>query len=98
MLEHPMSQLVEMIAGYYSHADYLDRRGDRRQAALFRKAAMGLENQLGVPPPGAAKPEEATEVAAQVREGAPEERARVTPGVFPSEARGLRGRGTLRAV
>lgn len=106
MLEHPMSQLVELISGYYSHADYLDKRGDRRQASLFRRAARGLESQLGAPPAGAARPEEATRVASQVREGAPEERTRVASRVAPPETRGFTpealrqsiGRGALQGV
>lgn len=105
MLQHPMSQMVELIAGYYSHADYLDKRGDRRQAALFRRAAMALESQIGAPPAGAAKPEEASRVQAQREAGAPEERTRVAPEVSPPEERGFTpeelrrsiGRGTLRS-
>ena len=106
MLDHPMSQMVEMIAGYYAHADYLEHRGDIRQAGLFRRAAMALEAQLGVPPAGSAAPPEAGKVAAARETGAPAERARVSPEVAPPEARGgftpqqLRqgiGRGTLRA-
>lgn len=105
MLDHPMSQQIELIAGYYAHADYLEHRGDARQAALFRRAAQALEAQLGVPPAGSAKPEEATRVAKEVEEGTPEERARVAPSVAPPEARGFTptqlrqsiGRGSLRA-
>jgi len=105
MLEHPMSQLVEMIAGYYIHADYLDKRGDRRQAALFRRAAQALEAQLGVPPAGAGKPAEGAEIAAAREAGAPEEKARVAPSVAPPEARSgftpqqlrqMIGRGSLK--
>lgn len=89
MLEHPMSQMVEMIAGYYAHADYLEHRGDTRQAALFRRAAQALEAQLGAPPAGAAKPEEASRVAGEKAAGAPEEKARVSPRVAPPETRGF---------
>jgi len=107
MLNHPMSQMVELIAGYYSHADYLDKRGDRRQANLFRKAATSLEGQLGVAPPGQGKPEEMSRIEAERQAGTPEERARISPEVAPPEAtRGFTpsqlrrsiGRGKLRKV
>lgn len=106
VLEHPVSQMVEMIAGYEAHADYLEHRGDIRQARLFRKAALGLEAQLGVPPAGSAAPQEATTVAQQVEEGTPEERVGVSPqvsppenqqGFTPSQLRQMIGRGSLRA-
>jgi len=106
ILDHPMSQMVEMIAGYYSHADYLDRRGDRRQGALFRRAAQALEGQLGVPPAGAGSPAGASEVAAAVEAGTPGERTRVPSSIAPPEARGgftptqlrqMIGRGSLKA-
>jgi len=87
MLEHPMSQMVEMIAGYQAHADYLEARGDVRQAVLFRKAAQALEAQLGMPPPGSAKPAEATAATAAREAGAPEEKARVRPEIKPPEER-----------
>lgn len=106
MLRHPMSEMVELIASYYSHADYLDKRGDRRQATLFRKAAIALESQLGAPPAGAAKPEESSRVERQVKEGPPEERTRVSPEISPPETRGFTpqelrrsiGRGALRSI
>ncbi len=87
MLQHPMTQMVELISGYYTHADYLEARGDMRQANLFRRAATGAEGQLGAPPPGAAKPEESARVAAQVEAGTPEEKTRVAPKVAPPETR-----------
>ena len=106
MLDHPMSQMVELIAGYYAHADYLDKRGDRRQAALFRRAAQSLESQLGVPPPGQGQPADMARIQAERQAGAPGEITRVAPGVSPPETRGFTpeqlrrsvGRGTLRGV
>ena len=106
MLEHPVFEATQAAAAAYAHADYLEHRGDIRQAGLFRRAAMSLEAQIGVPPAGSAAPQEATRVARQVEEGTPEERARVAPQVAPPETRGgftpqqLRqgiGRGSLRA-
>ena len=105
VLDHPMSQQVELIAGYYAHADYLEHRMDFRQAALFRRAAQALESQLGVPPAGAGKPEEASRIASQVTEGTPEEKVGVPPQVAPPETGGFTpaqlrqmvGRGSLRA-
>ncbi|MBT9132886.1 MAG: hypothetical protein DDT33_01416 [Firmicutes bacterium] len=87
--DHPMTQQLELTSSYYAHADYLEFRGDKRQAALFRRAAQALEMQLGVPPPGAAKPAEALEAEAARAEAAPERRPRVAPGVTPPEARGF---------
>lgn len=106
MLEHPMSQMVEMIAGYYAHADYLDKRGDRRQAGLFRRAAQAMELQLGVPPAGQGSPGDMSRIQSQRDAGTPEERTRVAPEVSPPEERGFTpqqlrrslGRGTLRGV
>ena len=107
ILEHPMSQQVELIAGYYAHADYLAERGDRRQAELFKRAAQALEAQMGAPAPGQGKPEEASRIEAERKAGAPGEKTRVTPNVAPPETTGgfspqeLRqsiGRGNVRAV
>lgn len=106
VLNHPMSQQLELIAGYYSHAGYLEKRGDRRQAALFRRAAQALEAQLGAPQPGQGSPTEMTAIEAAREEGAPEERTRVASRVSPPEERGFTpeqlrqrfGRGNLRAV
>ena len=107
MLDHPMSQMVKLIAGYYSHADYLDKRGDSRQAGLFRRAAQSLEAQLGVPPPGQGKPEDMSRVQAERTVGAPEERTKVPSqvappesisGFSPEQARRTIGTGSLRAV
>jgi len=103
-LEHPMTQMVEMIAGYYVHADYLDSRGDGRQANLFRRAAQALESQMGAPEPGQGRPQQATEIASAREAGTPEEKARVAPNVAPPETRGFTpqelrqmiGKGSLR--
>ena len=105
ILDHPMSKQVEMIAGYYAHADYLDARGDSRQAALFRRAAQVLEMQMGAPAPGQGRPEEMSRIMAEREAGAPAERPEALPRVAPPEARAgftpeeLRraiGRGTVR--
>ena len=107
VLEHPMSLMVEMIAGYQTHADYLEKRGDTKQAELFRKASEALETQLGVPPAGSAKPTEEAEVSQARKAGAPAERptipSRVSPpetgtssGFAPQELRNRIGRGTVR--
>jgi hypothetical protein len=97
MLEHPLTQSVQLISEYYVHADYLDSRGDRRQAALFRKAAQALEGQLGLPEPGQATPAEMTRVSAQREAPAPEARTRVSPQVLPPEQQGFTPQ-TLRRV
>lgn len=107
MLNHPMSQMVKLISGYYKHADYLDFRGDKRQAALFRRAAQALEGQLGVPPPGQGQPADMSRILAERGEGAPEEAVRVssqvappeaTRGFTPSQLRRSVGRGTLKGI
>lgn len=89
VLEHPMTQTVQMIANYYIHADYLESRGDARQAMLFLKAAQSLETQLGVPPPGAARPAQATEAEAMREARAPAEEPPIRPEVQPPEGRGF---------
>lgn len=86
IMEHPISQMVKMISGYQNHAEYLDARGDWKQADLFRKAAASLEAQLGAPAPGQAKPEEASRVEAERTAGAPPEKTRVSPEAAPPEA------------
>lgn len=88
-LKHPMTQMVEMIAGYQIHAEYLSHRGDKKQAALFRNAAKALEGQMGLPPAGSAVPAKASEVEAAVEAGTPAERTRVAPNVTPPEERGF---------
>ena len=102
MLEHPMSKMIELIAGYTAHADYLENRGDLKQAALFRRAAANVEAQLGAPPPGAAKPNEPQ----PTNTGVSEKKTRVRPEVMPPEERGFSpqtlrnsiGRGKVRTV
>jgi hypothetical protein len=107
ILEHPMSQMVEMITGYYAHADYLDKLGDSRQAGLFRRAAQSLESQLGVPPAGSGLPAQSSQVSSQVNAGAPAERTRIPANISPPEAnsamtpmqmRQLLGRGNMKVT
>ncbi len=88
ILNSAEAQQIEKIASFYSHADYLDKRGDRRQANLFRRMAQGMEMQIGVPPPGQGRPEDMARILAEREEGAPEERTRVNPEVAPPESRG----------
>uniref|UniRef100_A0A6M3KJH2 Uncharacterized protein n=1 Tax=viral metagenome TaxID=1070528 RepID=A0A6M3KJH2_9ZZZZ len=106
VMNHPMSQMVKLIAGYYSHADYLDKRGDTRQANLFRRAAQALEAQLGAPAPGQGRPEDMSRVQQEREAGAPSPRAIVPSTVAPPETTGFSpeqlrqsiGRGSLRAI
>jgi len=98
LLDHPMSQMVEMIAGYYVHADYLDSRGDKKQAVLFRKAAQSLESQLGVPPAGSASPTDASRVGAAIEAGTPGEKARVSSKVAPPETKGFTPQELRRSI
>lgn len=69
VLDHPMSQNIQLISGYLTHADYLDKLGDRRQAILFRNAAASLQAQLGTPPPGQGNPQEMTGITAARQAG-----------------------------
>jgi len=87
-LDHPMTQNVELIASYYVHADYLEKRGDLRQAELFKKAAQALEGQLGVPPAGQGRPEESPRIEAEREAGSPKPRATSRPEIAPPETRG----------
>jgi hypothetical protein len=87
MLNHPLSQLVEQISGYYIHAEYLKSRGDKKQAELFIRAAQALETQLGAAPEGQPNPAEATGVMAARKAGAPAEKQTVSSMVAPPEAR-----------
>ncbi len=106
MLNSVEAQLVEKITGFYSHAEYLDKRGDRRQARIFRRMAQAMEAQMGVPPPGQGLPQDMSRIEAERKAGTPEERARVSPAVAPPEAGGVPpeqlrrsiGRGSLRAI
>ena len=102
---HPVTKQLKLISSYEAYAELLAKLGDRRQAERFKKAAMALELQMGVPPPGSAKPMEAAGAEAARAAAAPEEKARVPAGVSPPEARaawtpqelrGMIGRGTLR--
>ena len=103
--QHPVTQQLELISAYEAHAELLAKLGDRRQAERFKKAAMALELQMGVPPPGSARPIEAEGAEAARAAAAPEEKSRVPAGVSPPEARsawtpqelrGMIGRGTLK--
>ena len=88
MLDHPVAQMVEMIAGFQAHADYLQNRGDSRQAELFRKAAASLEAQLGAPEPGQGRPTESSRIMAERAAGTPAEVPTVPSKVAPPETRG----------
>ena len=107
MLNHPMSQMVEMIAGYHAHADYLSKIGDSRQASLFRRVATQLEGQLSVPPAGQGNPANASTVASQRMAGAPAKTVPVAAnvaspeesgGFTPAQLRSSIGRGTAKGV
>jgi len=107
ILFDPMTLAIEKISAYEAHADYLESRGDIKQAAHFRQAAVAAQQQLGLPAPGQAAPMEQGRVEAQRKAGAPAEKARVSPQVAPPEEVGgvspdaLResiGRGRVRAV
>ena len=103
VMNNPMSQNIELIAGYYAHADYLEFKGDIKQAALFRKAAGALEAQMTAPPPGQGKPQDMNRILAEREAGAPAPVSRVSPQVAPPETgafspqqlRQLIGRGKL---
>lgn len=105
VLDHPMSQQIELISAYYVHADYLAARGDSRGASLFRNAAQAMEGQMSAPAPGQGQPQEMTRIQAQRTAGAPPERTRVRPevmapeerGIAPQELRNRIGRGTMAA-
>jgi len=106
VLNHPMSIQVELIAGYYKYAEYLQKIGDRKQAALFIRAAKSLESQLGAPAPGQANPADMTKVQSQRDAGAPTERVKIDPSVSPPEEAGFSpqmlrksiGRGSVKAI
>jgi hypothetical protein len=83
----PVAQLVEQIAGFNAHADYLASRGDRKQADLFRRAALSLEAQLGVPEAGSGTAPVETMAQPKRVAGAPQEKARVASNIAPPEAR-----------
>jgi hypothetical protein len=103
MVDHPTYKLVSLINSFNAHADYLLSRGDKRQAALFRKAASLTELQLSAAPAGAGKP---MGVQSQDAEGANPKKTRVSPDVQPPEERGFTpmelrksiGTGSLRTI
>jgi len=104
LLDHPMSIQLELASAWEAYADYLDSRGDSKQANRFRRAAQALDTQIGTPAPGQAKPEEMGRVMAQRQAGAPEEvtpvSSKVAPpevvGISPEELRQRIGRGKVR--
>jgi hypothetical protein len=88
-LDHPMTVQIQLISGYRSHADYLDSRGDRKQAALFRKAADTLESQMGQPAPGQGNnPGQQATIDQQRQAGQPASRPTVPSNVASPEAVG----------
>ncbi len=106
VLNHEMTKQIELVAGYYVHADYLVSRGDSRQAGIFRRAAANMEAQFGQPANGLPNAIDSTRVNQQIEEGSPAERARIDPSVSPPEERGFTpqslrrsiGRGTVSSV
>ncbi len=107
VLDHPMTLNVELIAGYYAHTDYLESRGDTRQAELFRRAAQALEAQLGAPAPGQGRPEEMSRVMAEREAGTPAPRPTASPEIAPPETRAgwtpqqlrqMIGKGSIRTA
>jgi hypothetical protein len=107
IMEHPMTQQIEMIAAYKKHAEYLRSVGDSAQAETFSLAAASLERQMGSTfDEGEGAPQEASEVAAQREAGtakgskgilpqiaAPE----ATQGFTPQQLRYSIGKGTMKA-
>lgn len=89
MLDHPVFQTVEMIAAASAHAEYLQHRGDFKQAEIFLKAASAMEAQLGAPAPGQGLPPEMGRIEGQRKAGSPAERPRVRPEQLPPEGRGF---------
>jgi hypothetical protein len=108
ILNSPMSQLIQQISSYYYYADYLDSRGDVKQAQLFRKAAQQMETQFGQPAPGQASNNSLRTAEQSSKEaGATSESNLAATNVMPQEAQGgftpgqLRnslGKGSLRAT
>jgi len=107
VLNSPTSLLIQQISSYYFHADYLDSRGDTKQAQLFRKAAQAMEAQFGQPAPGQAS-NTAIQSAQEASKagGATQPSNTTNPQVLPPEAqqgftpgqlRQSVGRGSLRA-
>lgn len=102
ILLDPMTLMIEKISAYEAHAEYLERRGDVKQAARFRQAAQAAEAQMGLPAPGQAAPMEQGRVEAQRKAGAPAEKERVSPQVAPpgqmDVLRDSMSRGKTKAV
>jgi hypothetical protein len=98
MLEHPMTKQLELISGYIVHADYLDSRGDTKQAALFRNAASSLEQQMNQLPNGQGQPQDiipqnnggtiTQNPQLPARVGTPS-KTKVNSNLLPPEARGF---------
>ncbi len=106
VLNNPMSQLVQMISGFYAQADYLSKNGDMKQAELFRKAALAAESQLGAPAPGQGQPLDMTRIQSQRLAGAPSPVPPVPSTVSPPEQAGFTpaqlrtsiGQGSVRNI
>jgi hypothetical protein len=105
MLLHPMTQQIELISGYQVHAEYLQSRGDAKQAALFLRAAQQLEAQMGTPENGQGNPSQITpQNTGLPSPGAPEKKTPVNSQQMPPEERGFTpaqlrqsiGRGKIR--
>jgi len=88
VMNHPMTKNIKLIAGYQTHAKYLEQRGDVKQAMLFRRAAQALEAQFAAPPPGQGQPTEMTDILAQREAGAPQATPRAQSRTAPPETRG----------
>lgn len=86
IMQSPEALALKKISGFRNHAKYLDFHGDKEQARAFRKMADSLEAQMGMPAPGQAALPEMSRVEQQRREGAPEAKQRVPPGVAPPES------------
>ena len=85
VLNSPEALLLEKIAGFRAHAEFLNFHGDPIQANSFRKMADALEAQMGMPAPGQTTAPNMGRVEAQREAGAPEPKGRVSPGVAPPE-------------
>jgi len=107
MMNHPMTEQLELISSYEAHAKFLDYHGDPVSAKRYRKAAMVLEAQLSGQPEGEPPPAQASRVAAQRNTPESQGRQRVNPSVSPPEnqqafspqqLRQSVGRGKVRTV
>ena len=106
VMEHPMTKMLEMASAYEAHANYLQWRGDHKQALRFRKAAAAIEAQFGAPEPGQGRPVEASEIEQARALGTPAEKPTAASSIAPPETRGFTpqelrrsiGRGQVRAV